>query len=194
MIMIYNGDIHRKRVKHFDEPGHAHFLTFSCYQRMPLLTNDVWNKLLSESIDRATERQGFRLIAFIYMPEHVHLIVHPHSKDAKIENLLYGIKRPFSFRIKTYLQSNRDPLVEQLTIQERPEKMSFRFWQEGPGYDRNITSVEKAVIAADYLHNNPVRRGLCQSPDQWKWSSWKHYHEPNELCGTDLPKIHGFPK
>jgi len=114
--MIEIGESHRKRVKHFNEPGHAHFLTFSCYQRMQLLINDVWNGLLSESINRAMEKQGFNLIAFIYMPEHVHLIVYPQSKDAKIEDLLYGIKRPFSFRIKTYLQSNQDPLVEQLTI------------------------------------------------------------------------------
>jgi putative transposase len=38
-------------------------------------------------------------------------------------------------------------LLQRLTIQERPGKMSFRYWPEGPGYDRNL-STERAVMAA----------------------------------------------
>ena len=56
---------HRKTVKHYDEPGYAHELTFSCYHRMPLLTDDRRRRLLSQSIDRAIEKQGFNLIAFV---------------------------------------------------------------------------------------------------------------------------------
>ena len=37
---------HRKRVRHYNEPGHCHELTFSCYRRMPLLTNDDWREKL----------------------------------------------------------------------------------------------------------------------------------------------------
>ena len=66
---------HRKRVRHYDEPGHFHELTFSCYRRMPLLTNDVWRAMLSVSIDRAVKGHSFRLIAFVFMPEHVHLLI-----------------------------------------------------------------------------------------------------------------------
>ena len=66
---------HRKRVRHYDEPGHFHELTFSCYRRMPLLTNDVWRAMLSVSIDRAVKGHSFRLSAFVFMPEHVHLLV-----------------------------------------------------------------------------------------------------------------------
>ena len=58
---------HRKQIRHYDEPGHFHELTFSCYRRMPLLTNDVWRAILSASIDRALKGNVFRLIAFVYM-------------------------------------------------------------------------------------------------------------------------------
>jgi putative transposase len=44
---------------------------------MPLLTNNVWRGMLSVAIDRAMNGQGYRLVAFVYMPEHVHLIVLP---------------------------------------------------------------------------------------------------------------------
>ena len=158
--------------------------------RMALLTNEVWIECLSESIDRATERHNFHLVAFVYMPEHVHLLVQPQSDRARIDKLLYGIKRPFSFRVKRSLQTSGNALIEQLTVRERPGKTCFRFWQEGPGYDRNLTSVAKAIIAANYIHHNPVRRRLCASPDLWRWSSWKHYHIPDEPCDPALPRVH----
>jgi putative transposase len=127
------------------------------------------------------------------MPEHVHLIAYSHESGARVEDLLYAIKKPCSSRIKRDLEHSGNPLVEHLTIQERPGKLCFRFWQEGPGFDRNVDEVKAAVTAAEYIHHNPVRRGLCASPDQWRWSSWKFYHEPKLPVDGALPRIDGFP-
>jgi putative transposase len=87
---------HRKRVRHYDEPGHCHELTFSCYRRMPLLTNDVWRSMLNVSVGRAVAGHGFRLIAFVYMPEHVHLLVFPGDPGSRVSGLLKAVKQPFS--------------------------------------------------------------------------------------------------
>src|SRR3990170_2202720 len=67
----------RKQVRHYHDPGHVHELTFSCYQRWPLLTNDPWRLMLAETINRAIPRHGYRLTAFVFMPEHGHLIADP---------------------------------------------------------------------------------------------------------------------
>jgi putative transposase len=184
---------HRKRVRHFDEPGHAHELTLSCFQRRPLLTRDAWKRLFSQSTDAAGRTQGFNLVAFVFMPEHVHLLVCPALPTATVERYLFAVKRPFSFRVKQDLLATHDPLIGELTVQERPGKQAFRFWQEGPGYDRNVTCPDDAWVAAEYLHNNPVKRGLCASPEEWKWSSWRHYHLPTVPPDPDLPVIQGFP-
>jgi putative transposase len=45
------------------------------------------------------------------------------------------------------------------------------FWQSGGGYDRNITAGKTLLKMLDYLHLNPVRRGLVQRAADWKWSS-----------------------
>src|SRR6185369_2039841 len=113
-------DPHRKRVRHFNEPGHYHELTFSCFRRLPLLTHDPLCCLLSQSLDRAMSQQGFCLLAFVYMPEHVHLLVFPVTPTARFEQLLFAIKRPFSYRVKQYLEQNDPSLLQQLTILERP--------------------------------------------------------------------------
>jgi len=182
---------HRKGVQHFNEPGHCHELTFSCFHRLPLLTHDPLCCLLSQSLDRALVQQGFWLPAFVYMPEHIHLLVFPVTPTARIERLLFAIKRPFSYRVKQHLLQTDLSLLQQLTVRERPGKIVFRFWQEGPGYDRNLTSRKVVLSVIEYIHNNPVRRGLCVTPDQWKWSSWRYYHQPSEFCDPELPAVHG---
>jgi hypothetical protein len=59
--------VHRKRIRHYHDLGHIRELTFSCYQRQPLLTNDVWRGMLAESMDRAMESHHYRLTAFVFM-------------------------------------------------------------------------------------------------------------------------------
>jgi putative transposase len=188
-----NFEIDPKRIRHFNVPGHAHLLTFSCFNQLPLLLNDARRTLLSRCIDRANEHHQFQLIAFVYMPEHIHLLVYPKDPVGLIEKLLYAIKKPFSDRIKKELIAKESPQLRELTIRERPGKRVFRFWQEGPGHDRNLLSVESVVKAAEYLHNNPVRRRLCAFPDQWRWSSWRYYFKPASAKDAALPNIHGFP-
>jgi putative transposase len=147
---------HRKLIKHIDDPRHIRELTFSCYQRRPLLTNDVWREMLSRSIDAAADRHGWRLTAFVFMPEHVHLLFFPLPGFSKIEHLLKAIKRPYSYRIKQILIEHKSPLLQRLTNRQRPGVTTFRYWQEGPGYDRNFET-EAAVLAAIDTHPSESR-------------------------------------
>jgi putative transposase len=184
---------HRKRIRHYHDLGHIHELTFSCYHRWPLLTNDVWRGMLAESIDRAMQKHSYRLTAFVFMPEHVHLLAYPQSGASTIDALLNAIKRPFSYRIKQLLLRSQSRLLERLMIRQRPGVTTFRYWQEGPGYDRNLTEPSTVLAAIDYLHQNPVRRGLVKMAANWKWSSAGYYlfDPPQQYPG--LPTIHSLP-
>jgi putative transposase len=184
---------HRKLVKHYENLGHARELTFSCYQRMPLLTNDCWREMLSRSIDSAADRHNWRLTAFVFMPEHVHLLFFPLPTAAEISELLKAIKRPFSYRIKQLLIEHHSPLVERLTIRQRPGVTTFRFWQEGPGYDRNLETEAALLAAIDYIHLNPVRRQLCDKAIDWRWSSIRFYEDRLAPADPALPKLHLVP-
>lgn len=184
---------HRKTVRHYDEPGHCHELTFSCYQRMPLLTNNLWREMLGTSIEHAAQRQGFWLVAFVFMPEHVHLLVYPISREARVHRLLRAIKQPFSYRIKVHLEAGRSSLLARLMVRERPGKTAFRFWQEGGGYDRNLTEPRTVAAAIDYIHLNPVRRRLVQEPKDWRWSSCRYYVSEGAEQDAALPRLHPLP-
>jgi putative transposase len=184
---------HRKRIQHYEDPAHCRELTFSCYQRRLLLTNDLWRRMLSRSIDAASERHGWRLTAFVFMPEHVHLLVYPLPAHSDIDALLKAIKRPYSFRIKKLLEASKSPLLGQLTIRQRPGVMTFRFWQEGPGYDRNLYSAKSVLAALEYIHLNPVRRGLVARSVDWRWSSARYFLDPAGPRDEALPRIYPLP-
>ena len=181
---------HRKRVKHYDEPGRCHELTFSCYRRMPLLTNDPWRELFCQALDGAIERHKYQTFAFVLMPEHVHLLVQPSTDGSGVSSLLKAIKRPFSYRIKQRLIDAESSLLVKLTVRQRPGVTTFRFWQEGPGYDRNPTTPKAVMSAIDYIHENPVRRGLCLRAVDWNWSSARHYLLPDYSANRKHPIIH----
>jgi len=183
---------HRKTVKHFNVSGHWRELTFSCYRRLPLLAEDRHRILLSRAIDAAMAVARFRLAGFVIMPEHVHLIVFPADDQSQVSHLLSAIKRPMSFRVKQDMTSRGDSRLASLSVQERPGKHVFRFWQEGPGYDRNLIQPQAVLKTLEYAHDNPVRRGLCRHPAEWKWSSWHHYYLPEDV-DAELPRIDRLP-
>jgi putative transposase len=185
---------HRKTVRHFHEPGHLHELTFSCYCRLPLLSNDSWREKLARCIEAAGKETAMELTGFVFMPEHVHLLVYPTVEDPSISRYLARIKQPFSKQIKEALAESGSPLLWKLMVQERPGKTCFRFWQEGAGFDRNLFSSDAIRLSLEYIHNNPVSRGLCRYALDWKWSSAKYYlGMPARQQQPDLSTIHGIP-
>jgi len=165
--------LYYKTIKHFNTPGHAHFLTFSCLQRMPLLTNELWLSWLGRSVRKACLTHEFALWAYVFMPDHVHLLVKPQRETHDLSLFLKSIKNPISIRIAEELRANPTSLLSDLTVPCGKSGNVFRFWQSGPGYDKNIWSMETAIEKAEYCHRNPVKRGLVDSPDLWRWSSFR---------------------
>jgi putative transposase len=84
-------------------------------------------------------------------------------------------------------------LLKRLTIQERPGKTVFRYWQEGPGFDRNLNTIKAILASIDYIHNNPVARKLCKQAIDWKWSSARKFLLPEAPVDPDVPHVHGQP-
>jgi putative transposase len=159
----------RKKVRHFDEPSHAHFLTFSCYRRLPLLSKDRSRYWLIEALQAARQKHGFDLWGWVIMPEHVHLLLWP-KPGCQTQKILADIKRPVGQQAIHWLEANHPDFLVRLTVRNR-NRTYRRFWQAGPGQDRNIYDPNASHQVLEYIHNNPVQRGLVDLPEQWQWSS-----------------------
>jgi putative transposase len=162
--------MHQKRVKHFDIPGHAHFLTFSCYQRLPLLNKDRTREWFIQSLNAARTRWEFDLWAWVVMPEHVHLLIRPRRSDYRVSSILAGIKKPVGSLAIQYVRESAPKFLVKLRVVNR-NRTYQHFWQPGPGQDHNVWEPETIHKIIEYIHLNPVRRGLVTRAEDWLWSS-----------------------
>lgn len=166
---------HRKTRQTWNEPGHAHELTFSCYKRRPLLSKDRTRNWFMEALDAARRRWNFSVWAYVIMPEHVHLLVWPCDPGYDVSMILKAIKQPVARNAVAYLREHAAAWLERLKVVRPSGRTEYRFWQQGGGYDRNIIRENAAWQAIEYIHLNPVRRGLVQRPTDWLWSSARAY-------------------
>jgi putative transposase len=67
------------------------------------------------------------------------------------------------------------PVPPRRLTRKRGKRTERLFWQSGGGYDRNITSPRTLLRMIDYLHENPLRKKLVADPQDWHWSSARHY-------------------
>lgn len=153
-----------KTVKRYNIPGHAHFLTFSCYRRIPLLVEEQWLSWLAESVRDACNKYRTALWAYVFMPDHVHMLVRPTTEDHRIQDFLKAAKQPVATRILNSLKKNDSPLVHELRLNTVRLQGRHRVWQAGGGYDYNVWSIDKVIEKARYCHRNPVIRGFVEDP------------------------------
>ncbi|MBX3404607.1 MAG: transposase [Phycisphaeraceae bacterium] len=175
----------RKRMKRCEVPGGVRFITFSCEHRLPLLGTPESCDLFARSLREGREKLGFRLLAWVAMPEHVHLLMIP-PEGCTLAPVLKSIKLSMQQRIVRVLRLSGDPLALRLIRADG----STRFWQKGGGFDRNVRSDTELCKEIRYIHRNPVARGLVAAPDEWRWSSarwWSARHRGIEQDAHDVP-------
>lgn len=165
-----------RRVGH----GDLHFITFSCFERRPFLQSKRARNLFVKILGEVRARSGFRLLGYVLMPEHVHLLIDesPKATPAKVIQVLKQ-------RVSRILRGKRRRAPGQLSLPFGDDlARRKRFWQRRY-YDFNVYSKEKLLEKLNYMHRNPVERGLVLHPRDWPWSSWSFYAHGQGLIAMD---------
>jgi putative transposase len=152
------------------EAGEAHELTFSCYRRFAFLKAERTCEWLAKSINEARVEYEFRLWAYVFMPEHVHLLIWPTQPDFKLGPVLKAIKQPVGTKAVAYLRQHAPAWLPRITVRQCGI-VQRRFWQPGGGFDVNVSEPRAILAMIEYIHNNPLRRRLVALAEEWKWSS-----------------------
>src|SRR4051794_20643982 len=108
----------RKFCRRFNDPGHAHLFTFSCFRRQPLLSKDRSRQWLADAIDRAREKHRFHLWAYVVMPEHVHLLVWPTEPAYDISDFLTSVKRSVVVRALAFVRREAPAFLARMADQQ----------------------------------------------------------------------------
>ena len=142
-----------KGLVRFPKTGAFHFLTFSCHQRLPLLASRHGYGVFENELETVRQRFGLVIAGYVLMPEHVHLLM-GESRTEPLAKVIQVLKKQTSILLK----SPGTP----------------HFWLPRY-YDFGVWSHEKCVEKLRYMHRNPVKRGLVAKPEDWPWSSFRHY-------------------
>lgn len=140
-------------LKRYQQNDDLHFITFSCYKRKPLLSAPDAPGIFVETLERVRRWYDFGVLGYVVMPEHVHLLVSEPERG------------PLALAIQ---------MLKQLTAHKLKHGTTEPFWHTRY-YDYNVRSSKKRVEKLRYLHRNPVVRGLVEKPEEWEWSSFRHY-------------------
>lgn len=152
-----------KRLKRYYQQRHLHYITFSCYRRLPLLGSPRRRDALLRILEQVRRRFRFAVIGYVIMPEHVHLLISlPEVGDPSV------VMKVLKQRSARRFLPRRRPGVR-LFDDAPPHLWQKRF------YDFNVYSESKVIEKLRYMHRNPVKRKLVALPELWRWSSYRFY-------------------
>jgi putative transposase len=140
-------------LKRFQEARCLHYITFSCCNREARLGGPRSRDIFEQTLERARQWYGFYVAGYVVMPEHVHLLI-TEPERAKLSLALQMLKQNVARRLR--------------------EAEGGSFWLPRY-YDFNVWTEAKRIEKLRYIHRNPLRRRLVSSPEQWLWSSFRHY-------------------
>jgi putative transposase len=168
-----------EKLRRYYGRGDLHFVTFSCYQRVPLLVKASARALVVRELARVRQEYGFLLVGYVVMPEHVHLLMSEPRRGTP-STVLQMLKQRISRQMRKKRRSAGE-LAPPESERELPQFWQARF------YDFNVFTERKKREKLEYMHGNPVMRGLVEHPKDWPWSSWSNYARKGEgLIEVDL--------
>jgi putative transposase len=120
------------------------------------LSNPATCALFLKTLEKTRQQFSLRVYGYVIMPEHIHLLL-SEPGSGSLADAMHFLKL-----------SSAKPSISEECVH------SGHFWQKRY-YDRNIRSYSDFTEKLRYIHRNPVRRGLCDRPEDWPWSSFRQY-------------------
>ena len=107
-----------------------------------------------------------------------------------MKQILTTIKHSVAKNAISWIKGNAPDFLSRLAYRKSNGKIGYRFWQRGGGYDRNLRSVADVYEKIDYVHCNPVRRGLVARAEDWRWSSARIWRDGDDgTIGIDRDSL-----
>ena len=164
-------------------PDHAHFVTSTIVAWLPVFTTSARCDILVQSLAYCRMHKGLVIYGWVILDNHFHAIL----AAPDLPRVLADLKRHTAQRILEQLESEGcEWLLEQFRYRRAAHKTesAHQVWQEGT-HPQAIVGDEMMLQKLEYLHNNPVKRGLVAAPEHWRYSSaheWEAGGEPVLRC------------
>ena len=165
------------------EPRATYFITSTIVEWLPVFTTSSCCDILVDSLKHSREHRQLQIHAWVIMENHFHAILSGPELPATLGHLKRFTAHALLAQIRV---EKRDWLVNQLAYFCAAHKklQKHQVWQEGI-HPQQIDTDEMMDQKMEYIHNNPVTRGLVVAPEHWRYSSaheWLVGGHPSFKC------------
>jgi putative transposase len=151
--------------------GDLHFITFSCYRRLPLLKTVRARDTFVKELGKVRDEMRFHLLGYVVMPEHIHLLMSEPPRGTP-STVLQKLKLRVARKLR---KRGKHVSAGQMRLPFTETREPLRAFWQARFYDFNVYGEGKKKEKLNYMHANPVIRGLVKHPGDWRWSSWGFY-------------------
>lgn len=164
------------------EQNLVHYVTGVTYARVPIFRREEICSLFIEALSETRLKDPFKLIGYVLMPDHFHLLANP--VELNISKAVGKLKGRSASKILKYFRAEDEAEILGRLKLARPlaSGQTHAVWlQDFSSID--IWSDKFIRQKLNYIHLNPIRAGLCDHPAKWRWSSYHAYmpHEPGAV-------------
>ena len=152
------------------EGSYAYHVILTTQDRMPIFADLAFGERCVSHLKGVSEKTLFRLLAYSFMPDHVHMLVFGSGDSS---NLLTFVQR-----------------IKQVTSYEFKQATGHRLWQQS-FYDRTLRVEEELGEVARYILGNPVRAGLAGSDAEYPLSGGEYFEADEAKAPSLLPIYQG---
>ena len=164
-------------------PEELQFITTSTYRRAPLFFSERFCRCFVQRLEEVREELEFLRVGWVLMPDHFHLLIQPRAGEST-PVILKRLKEATAERILKTLRENPQhtwcrKMLARLRLPASVHDGSHYRLGQRRFFPFNVYSEKKRREKLDYMHNNPVKRGLVSSTSDWPWSSGRFYFRPD---------------
>ncbi len=169
-----------------------HFLTFQVVQWADVFTRKIYRDIIIDSFKHCRDHKDLEIYAYVIMSNHIHLL----AKSAKgdLSGTIRDMKRHTSNQIIDAVQSKEESRREWLLMIFRyaagghSRNEEFQVWTH-ENHAEHIFSNKFIEQKIEYIHNNPVRAGLVENPEDYLYSSARCYAGLDSIFETELATL-----
>ena len=174
--------------KIIDKQG-AYFLTFQIVGWVDLFTRRSYRDIVIESFKYCQQHKGLNLFAYVIMSNHIHLLAQSEQND--LSGFIRDFKNYSSNKFLEIIEGNTESRKEWMKIvfeyhgKFKP-KQTNQIWTH-ENHPEHIYSQKFIEQKINYIHNNPVRAGLVEKPEDYLYSSARNYADLSAVI--DIEKV-----
>lgn len=160
------------------EPGIPYFATFTVIEWLNVFTKPQYISVLWDSLQYCRKEKGLKLYGFVFMTNHLHLIISADLEDVKLWQVIRDFKKFTAQKIIQMMQKeeNRRWILDVMKAAgaQNNANTQYQFWIQDDGAEE-IQSDKFFLQKLTYIHENPVRAQIVTDACSYAWSSARLY-------------------